>query len=385
MHNVSILNYIFDFLKAGDDLLGEVRGGSVTLEVLGDVLLARGQGLQSSLLDLVGVLVEAHVTKHHNRREQEGGGVGETLTGDIGGRTVDGLEDGGLNAHVTTGGQTKTTNETTAEVGHDVTVEVRHDHDVVLVGGGVLDHLQTGVINQLRVELNTGVVLGNLLSGVLEQTVTELHDRSLVDNHDLLLVVGLGVLEGILTHTLTGISSDKLDALHNARNDGVLDTTVLTLGVLTNENGVHIIVGGLVASNALAGTHVGEKVEGTTQGQVQTLVTLTNGGSEGTLKSNLVLVDGVDGVLGESGLAVDQAGGHVNRNPLNRNLGSSENLLHGLADLGTDTITLDDGNDVVAIRVGLSGVRSDRVLTQKRTDAGETLAQRKHVVGEEDG
>ena len=95
---------------------------------------------------------------------------------------------------------------------------------------------------------------------------------------DLLLVDGLGILEGEAQDALGGLLGDELDALNNTVNDDVLDTGVFTLGVLTDQNSVDVIVGGLVAGNGAAGTNVGEQVEGTTQSQVQGDVTLADGG-----------------------------------------------------------------------------------------------------------
>lgn len=101
-----------------------------------------------------------------------------------------------------------------------------------------------------------------------------------MDNADLLLVDGLRVLEGETEDTLRSLAGDELDALHDTVDDNVLNTGVFTLGVLTDENSVDVIVGGLVASNGAARTQVGEQVESTAESQVQGDVTLANGGLE---------------------------------------------------------------------------------------------------------
>lgn len=95
---------------------------------------------------------------------------------------------------------------------------------------------------------------------------------------DLLLVDGLGVLESETQNALGGLLGDELDALHNTVDDNVLNTRVFTLGVLTDQDSVDTVVGGLVTGDGAAGTDVGEKVEGTAQSQVQRDVTLTDGG-----------------------------------------------------------------------------------------------------------
>ena len=226
------------------------------------------------------MVVETHVLQHHDTAKKHSSGVGEALAGNIGGGTVDGLEDGALVTNVTGGGETETTDQTGAHVGQNVTVQVRHDEDLVVVGGRVSDNTQACVVQQLSVELNVGEFLSDLTGGVEEQTVGHLHDGGLVDNADLLLVDGLRVLEGKTEDTLGSLAGDELDALHDTIDDNVLDTGVFTLGVLTDENGVDVVVGGLVASNRAARTQIGEQVESTAESQVQGDVTLANGSLE---------------------------------------------------------------------------------------------------------
>jgi hypothetical protein len=174
------------------------------------------------------------VTEHHDGRKEEGSRVGESLALDIRGGTVDGLEDGALVTNVAGGGETKTTDETGAHVGENVTVEVRHDKDLVVVGKRVGDHLEAGVVEELSIELNVGEVLGNIVGDLEEETVGHLHDGGLVDDADLLAADGLGVLESETEDTLTSLAGDELDALDDTIDNNVLDTRVLALGVLTD-------------------------------------------------------------------------------------------------------------------------------------------------------
>jgi hypothetical protein len=193
---------------------------------------------------------------------------------------VDSLEDGALVTNVTRGGQTETTDQTSAHVGKNVTVQVGHDEDLVVVGGRVGGDLQAGVVQQLSVELDIREVLGDLTGSVQEQTIGHLHDGGLVHDTDLLLVDGAGVLEGEAQNPLGSLTGDELDALNDTIDDNVLNSRVFTFGVLTDQDSVDIVVGGLVACDRAAGAEVGEEVEGTTKGKVQRDVTLSNGGLE---------------------------------------------------------------------------------------------------------
>ena len=296
------------------------------------------------------MLGETHVLQHHDGREKESGGVGKALAGDVGSGTVDSLEDGALVTDVAGGGQTETTDETGAHVGENVTVQVGHDEDLVVVGSGVGDDLEAGVVEELGVELDVRVLLGDLATKVKEETVGHLHDSGLVDDANLGLANVLGVLEGVAEHALGGLAGDQLDRLDNTVHNDVLDARVFALGVLTDEDGVDVVVGGLVSLDALAGTHVGEQVEGPSEGQVERDVALANGSSERTLEGDEVALDGLDGGVGDDGLAVlVEGGGDIDRLPLDGDVGGAVDVLDGLCDLRTNAVALDEGNGVFAV------------------------------------
>jgi hypothetical protein len=103
--------------------------------------LALGKHLEDGALDVVGVLVEVHVPQHHHGTEQQRSGVSQLLAGDIGRGTVDSLEDGALVTNVARWGETKTANQTSAHIRQNVSVQVGHDQDLVVVRDRVRDHL----------------------------------------------------------------------------------------------------------------------------------------------------------------------------------------------------------------------------------------------------
>jgi hypothetical protein len=57
----------------------------------------------------------------------------------------------------------------------------------------------------------------------------------------------------------------------------VLNARVLALGVLADQDGVDIVVGGLVPSDGPAGPQVGEEVECPAEGEVEGDVALADG------------------------------------------------------------------------------------------------------------
>lgn len=281
------------------------------------------------------------MTQHHDRGEEESGRVGKTLAGDIRGRTMNSLEDRALIADIAGGSETETTDQTSAHIGQDVTVQVGHDEDLVVVRVRVGGHLQAGVVEELGVELNVGELLGDCAGSVEEETVRHLHDGSLVDSADLVAADGAGVLESEAKNALRGVTGDELDGLNDTINNDVLNTGVFTLSVLTDENSVDIVVWGLVASDGDARTQVGEKVECTAESQVERDVALADRSledcvspfaysacssdgaqtyGERALQRDVVALDALNGIVRNGSLAVLEDGGDIDGFPVNRSL-----------------------------------------------------------------
>jgi hypothetical protein len=156
-----------------------------------------------------------------------------------------------------------------------------------------------------------------------------------VHGTDLLAADGLGVLESESQHALGCFPGDKLDALDNTIDDDVLNARVLSLGVLTDQDGVDVVVRGLEANDGLAGSHVREKVKGSAESEVERDVALADGGlevsvmsqqagwfaySEGALERNVVPRDAINGLVRDHRLAVLELGGDVDRFPFDRDL-----------------------------------------------------------------
>lgn len=153
------------YLQSRNDGLGVVRGAGLAAQIARQSLAFR-QGIKSSPLDSVRVLIQAHVSQHHHGAEKQSRGVGLALTSDIRSRTVDSLENGALVTDVAGGGKTEATDQASAHVGQNVTVQVGHDEDLVVVGQRIGNHLQAGVVEQLSIKFDVGEVLGNVLGNV---------------------------------------------------------------------------------------------------------------------------------------------------------------------------------------------------------------------------
>jgi hypothetical protein len=71
----------------------------------------------------------------------------------------------------------------------------------------------------------------------------------------------LGILECESEDALTCFSCDKLNALHDTVYYNMLNARVFSLGVLSDQDGIDVIVRGLVTGDRAAGPNVCEKVE----------------------------------------------------------------------------------------------------------------------------
>lgn len=291
------------------DSLGELVRGVVATHITGADLALSNHSVDS-LRDPVGVVVEAKVTQEHASRQNQCARVGLVLALDVKTDvTATGLENGNVTAHVAAGHDTGATNEGSANVGQNATVQVGHDHDVELLGLG--DALHGGVVDDHVVGLDGGVLGGGLLESGAEETIGQLHDVGLVDTGDLLAVVGQGKAERKLGDTLRLGTGDNLERLHHALDGLVLQTRVLALGVLTDDAHVDTLVAGLVARDVLDQRDGCVDVELLAHGDVEGLVAAAlERGVQDTLEAELVTAQGSDS-LAESLLSGGTAAGGV--------------------------------------------------------------------------
>jgi len=238
--------------------------------------LAFCQCVEHRFLNAVCMVVQAHVLQHHDTTQQQSRRVCETFSSDIWRGAVHGLEDRALISNVAGRGETKASDQPRAHVGQDITVQVRHNQDFIVVWCGVSDDLEAGIIEQLRVELDLWELLADVPCRPKEQSVGHLHDGGLVDSSDLALANIFCVLESELQHSLGSCPSDELDTLHDTVNHYVLDSRVLSFRILTDQYDVHIIVWGLVAGNRATRSYICEKIECSTKSKIERDVAFAN-------------------------------------------------------------------------------------------------------------
>ena len=180
------------------------------------------------------------------------------------------------------------------------------------------------------------------MEGVAEEAVSQLHDVGLVDAGNLLSVVGEGKAESKLGDTLRLGAGDNLQRLDHSLHRLVFEARVLSLGVLTDDAKVDILVARLIAGNVFDQHNRGVNIKLLTQGNVEGLVARTlNGSKKDTLQTQLVPAKGCDGFL-EQFLRVLVACVHtsdVDLLPLNGHIVGFEDSLYRFSNLSTDTVT----------------------------------------------
>lgn len=294
------------------------------------VCLPFANNIVDRLGDTVGVVIQTKVAEEHGAGKDHGAGVSLVLALDVQTDvTATRLEDGNITAHVAARDDTGTTNEGGTDVGQNATVQVRHDQHIELLGAR--DSLHGGVVDNHIVGLEGRVVLGNLVESAAEQTVGKLHDVGLVNASDLLAVVGQSEAESELGNALGLGASDNLQGLDNTLHGLVLQTGVLTLGVLTDNAKVDVLVAGVVTGDVLDQRDRGIDIQLLTKGNVERLVARALDGSvQDTLQTELVALERSQGLLEEL-LGVLVTGldtAHIDLLPLNGHVVGLEDGLH---------------------------------------------------------
>ena len=162
--------------------------------------------------------------EHHSRRQNLGRGVGDILTSDIGRGAVRCLEDGAVGTDVGAGGHTQATHQASAQIAHNVTVQIGQHQDIEVVG--VLDQDHAGGVDDLVVELDIRIVGCHLARHAQEQAVGRLHDVGLVYGRHLFAAAAAGVLKGILHDAATLGNRDRLDRDRGIGGEGLLTRTL---------------------------------------------------------------------------------------------------------------------------------------------------------------
>ncbi|EEQ41305.1 conserved hypothetical protein [Clavispora lusitaniae ATCC 42720] len=329
-------------VQLSQDSISELGGGSSTTNVLGSGGTFSND-IVSGLGDLVGVLVQAQVSQHHGGRQNHSGWVGGVLALDVQTNvSATWLENGVFSTEVGTWNQTWTTNQGSTNVGKNRTVQVWSHQNVksLRLGNG----LHRSIVDNQVVDFDAWVVSADVLDGLSEQTVTQLHDVGLVDGSNQLSVVLLGKVKGELGNSLRLESGHDLQGLNDTWNRSVLQARVFTFGVFSDQGKVNAVQSGLDTWDVLDQNQRSVDVQLLSQGNVQRSGSGVGRGVQDTFQTNLVSLQRLDG-LGDTLVVFGQTG-NINNFPFDWDTLVLEDGLHRVGDFLTNTVTWNQSDSV---------------------------------------
>src|SRR5579884_2148173 len=267
-------------------------------------------------------------------------------------------------------------------------VEVRQHEDVVVVR--VLDELHAHVVRDPVVELEVGVLRGDLARDAQPEPVRELHDVRLVDRRHLATAHPARVVEREVEHATRPGDRDRLDRDPRVRLRQLppvlleppgergrlvrplleLDPGVDVLGRLAHDHEVDVLEAGSDAAVGLARAHLRVEVERRPQADVDRAEPLADRGRDRALQRDPVPTDGLERRLRQRVAAV--LGHHVRPGvgdvPLERDPGRLEHPPRRLRQLRADPVAGDERDAVDHAPILRSGGRWTRWGTVSAMD-----------------
>src|SRR5699024_11673576 len=184
------------------------------------------------------------MAQHQGHGEDRGARVGNPLPGDIRGRTVHGLEHGGVvvgRVDIARGGQADAAGHRARQVGQNVSEEVIGDDDVV--AGWVGDYVDGRGVDVVVVHLDVREFLTDRLDGTLPQATGVDEDIGLVDPGQLFAAL-LGAAEGVADDALNaepGVLADLAgDLVVGAFAQGAAVAAVEALSTFADDHEVDL-------------------------------------------------------------------------------------------------------------------------------------------------
>lgn len=262
-------------LQSLEHIIQNLGSGGLSAHVRGQVL-ALIQVAVDSGVDLSRGVLLAQELEHQGNTAQSSNGVGNVLALNVGGATVAGLTDGKTVTNVGAGNETQAADESGGTIRQDVSVEVRGNNHIVVLG--LAEELVDHGVDDLLLDLDGGKLLGGEGSagGLAEETVGLGEDVGLVSDGDHGLGAETGGRGGIadLLSAKGNFTGNGSDAGRGALGDlldgpgdlaiggllGALFLHVEILGVLADNDEVDGVTGA-AAECSLNGADIGEEVK----------------------------------------------------------------------------------------------------------------------------
>lgn len=262
-------------LQSLEHIVQNLSGGGLSAHVGGQVF-ALIQVAVDSGVDLSRGILLAQELEHEGNAAQSSNGVGNVLALDVGGATVTRLSDGKAVTNVGAGHETQAADESGGTVGQDVSVEVRGNNHIVVLG--LAEELVDHGVDDLLLDLDGGELLSGEggAGGLAEETIGLREDVGLVSDGDHGLGAETGGRGGIanLLAAKSNFTSNSSDAGRGALGDLLDSPGDLAVGGLLSALFLHVEILGVLADNdevngvpgaaaegGLNGADIGEEVE----------------------------------------------------------------------------------------------------------------------------
>src|ERR1035437_7602787 len=321
--------------------VGEFRGAGSAAHVAGQ-LAAVAVDLVDGVADLQGGVVLAEMAQHQQRRSQNSGRVGDISSGNVGCGTVHRFKDGALVAEIRAGNEAEAADQSGAEVGKNVAVEILHQQNIVLVG--MHHQLHAGVVDDVLAVSDLGILLRNRSRAAQKQSIGHLHHVDFVDGMEFLALVLATILEGETRDASASLLGHDLQALHHSRDDFVFDARVKPFGVFADYDQIDpwVVRGNM--RQVVDRPEVGEEFEAPAELDVDAREAAPDGRSYRSLQSDAGALDGLGEFFRNVFLVLLKgfgAGGEAF--PFELDASGFEHANRSLDDFGANSVTGDEG------------------------------------------
>ena len=140
VHGLAASGFPQDNRRATSSATAGVKLSVDSLPPRSPVRVPFAEEVEGGVLDGGGDADLAELVEEQDKGEEDGGGVGEVLAGDVGGRAVGGVEEGdshqarGVEAQVGAGADAERAGQAAGHVGEEVAVFVQDEHELVAFG-----------------------------------------------------------------------------------------------------------------------------------------------------------------------------------------------------------------------------------------------------------
>jgi glycine oxidase len=228
-------------------------------------------------------------------------------------------------------------NQTSAQIGNDITIKVLAQQHIELFGPHHKLHRRV-VYNHIG-RFNVSVFLRHGAEAFQEKSVRHLHDVRFVRAGDLFPLFAASIRESKSRDSRRGLLSDDLQTLDHAGNDFMFQTGVKAFRVFTHHYQIQIgIATGDIRQRA-DGPQVGIQIERLAQPDINGSEALSDGRRNRTFQADFVYLDRFEQLVRQSLAELVQSllAGNV-LFPFDRDAGSFDDANNGGRDFGADAI-----------------------------------------------